>query len=314
MQHIQNASATLMSSEGTLYHLDLKRRDGVPPNLVLVGASDRVDAIARHFDEVVFVHTNTARPEFHSVFGVYQGSPVGAISVGIGTPSMEIVCNELHALFEYDPHHDRWEKPSAPIHIIRLGTAGASRADIPLGAYAITRFSVGLDNAGIYYPPVPQDPESASLEAHLQHTLFGVVNPCLYATPAHPRVVSTLVKMASRQSSVPVVEGITTSSPGFFAAEGRTVGRLHTAFTLPEFMKAVEEFSFQDLHIVNHEMETSILLRMMHEQLRYEVGALCIILDNLRTNEIIAPALYQRRMDDAIVVVLDSLAYLASHT
>ena len=79
-------------------------------------------------------------------------------------------------------------------------------------------------------------------------------------------------------------------------------------------MKAVEEFSFQDLHIVNHEMETSILLRMMHEQLRYEVGALCIILDNLRTNEIIAPALYQRRMDDAIVVVLDSLAYLASHT
>ncbi len=300
----------IIAPDGTLYHLDLKRADHIPHNLILVGASDRVDTIASHFDEVTFTHTNASRPEFHAAFGRYKGVPVGAVSVGIGTPSMEIACNELHALFEYDHMRDVWEKPAKPINIIRLGTAGTSLKDIPLGAYAISQYSLGLDNVGVYYP-VAQDAKSKELLKALHATKFGVINQALYVAPAYPKVVSILKQEALKAGAGHVVQGLTTSSPGFFASEGRRVGRLTTAFTLEEFIHEVETFSFQDMRIVSHEMETSILFRLMYEQLGYHVGALCVILDNVASNEVIAKEEYTQRMEGAIRVALESLVKLS---
>ena len=267
----------IIAPNGTVYHLDLKASDGIPPNLILVGAASRVDDIATHFDEVYFTHTNKDRPEFYITCGTYKGVPVGALSVGMGTPSMEIACNELHALFEYDHTRDVWHTPEKPINIIRLGTAGTSLRDIPLGAYAITQYSLGLDNAGVYYPVAHQSEESFQLLQALRTTSFGAVNPALYVAPAHAMVVDALQRVAGEQGAK-AVKGLTTTSPGFFAAEGRQVGRLTTAFTLEEFIKEVEKFSCHGMRIVSHEMETSILFRILYEQLGW-VGALCVILD-----------------------------------
>jgi len=123
--------------------------------------------------------------------------------------------------------------------------------------------------------------------------------------------VEILEKQAARLGIGCVMSGLTTSSPGFFAAEGRTIGRMKTAFSLKEFIQEVEQFSYQGMRIINHEMETSILFRIMQEILGYNVGAVCLVLDNLRSNEVIAPKEYKKYMESAIMITLDVLAELS---
>src|SRR3989344_4783124 len=96
-------SQLIIFEDGTIYHIDLKRADNIPGNIILVGAASRVESIAKTFDTVRFEHRNAARPEFYTVAGSYRGTEVAAMSIGIGTDNMEIALNELHALFEYDP-------------------------------------------------------------------------------------------------------------------------------------------------------------------------------------------------------------------
>jgi uridine phosphorylase len=302
-------SELIISPDGTLYHLDLKRSDGIPSNLLLMGSAERVDTVSKHFDTVRFRHENKARPEFRSAFGTYKGISVGAISTGIGTPSMEIVCNELHALFEYDYKRNQWHKPKQPINIIRVGTCGTSLPDIPLGALAVIEYSLGLDNAGLYYPPSPRlrrtSPQQGILKA-FQKTKLGKINPCAYVSEATPFVTETLKNIAGS-----FISGIATTSPGFFASEGRTIGRMNTALSLKEFIKEINDFSFQGLRITSHEMETSILFRIMNEILGYRTGAICVVLDNLKRNEVIGPSLFKKQMNLCIRTALDAIRDLA---
>ena len=65
------------------------------------------------------------------------------------------------------------------------------------------------------------------------------------------------------------------------------------------------------MRIVSHEMETSILFRILYEQLGYRVGALCVILDNVRSNEVISKEEYRKRMDGAIITVLSAITQLS---
>ena len=147
------SSQLIIFDDGTIYHIDLKRSDNVPRNILLVGASDRVDLIATHFDEITFQHRNKSRPEFHTMAGTYKGVPIAAMSIGIGIGPVDIAMNELHALFEYDHTDNTWaDDPLPKVNIIRVGTSGTSLPNIPAGALAISTHGLGLDNLGAYYP------------------------------------------------------------------------------------------------------------------------------------------------------------------
>lgn len=304
------SSQLIIFDDGTLYHIDLKKTDSVPPNILLVGASDRVDLISAHFDKVTFQHRNKARPEFHTIAGTYNDVPVAAMSIGIGVGPVDIAINELHALFEYEHVAGRWTEQPAKVNIIRVGTCGSSLPDIPAGALAISKFAIGLDNLGAYYP-IRRGSESMSLQIETQFlkTTVGHFNPCSYCSSASPAAVDAL-RRAAGSGNREVFTGITTASPGFFGPEGRQIGRIKTVFGPQEFRDVIQSFKVQKQRIINHEMETSILFRLGYEQLGYNVGAICLVVDNLATDEVITGDDAKERMNVCIRVALDSLIRL----
>src|SRR3989344_816517 len=313
------SSQLIIFEDGTLYHVDLRRSDNIPPNLLLVGAADRVDLIGSHFDEIVFRHHNKARPEFYTVAGTYKERPVAVMSIGIGPGPMDIAINELHALFEYDHVLNSWTKNRPRVNIIRVGTCGTSLPEIPAGSFAISKYTIGLDNLGTYYPlPLTHTYSSsigirARIEKRFLETSIGKTNPLSYCAKAHPSAVKALLRSAVQFGEINkhFFNGITTASPGFFGPEGRQIGRIATAFGPEEFRKIVQSFTVDGLKIINHEIETSVLFRLGYEHLGYNVGAICLIVDNLATDEVITGKEAAEKMSTCIKVALDSLVILS---
>ena len=307
-------SQLIVFDDGTLYHIHLKKADTIPPNILIMGADDRVNEVASHFDEINFNHRNPKRSEFHIIAGTYKGVPVAAMSIGIGPGPMDIAVTELHALFEYDHTTGSWTDRAPAVNIVRVGTCGTSLPGIPVGALAISTHSLGLDNLGAYYPlpDSERDPLSVKIEKKFLKTRMGRVNPLAYCSPASRTAIWALRESAKTLGESPnTVSGITTASPGFFGPEAKQIGRIRTAFGQKEFIKTVQSFKVDGLKIVNHEMETSILFRLGYEHLGYNVGAVCLVVDNLATDEVIASDEAKERMNACISVALGALAALA---
>ena len=306
-------SELVIYPDGTLYHIDLKRADNIPPNIFLVGAAERADSFAKAFDSVSFRHRNSARPEFYTVAGFYKNVPMAVISTGIGPDNTEIVMNELHALFEYDHQKSEWTNVLPRVNIIRVGTCGACLKEIPAGALAITRYSIGLDNLGVYYPALNRDAVAEKIEKEFLKTIVGKTNPLSYAAPAYAEVIVALEKSAqdAGEKAPMLISGITTASPGFFAPEGRNIGRIKTAFSLEQFVNLIYEFEAEGLKIINHEMETSILFRLANEILGYRAGAICVVVDNLSSDEFIDANFAKERTEKCISIALEAMARLA---
>lgn len=303
------SSELVIFPDGTLYHIDLKRSDNIPPNILLMGAASRVDAVAKQFDSITFTHRNKARPEFYIVVGTYKHAPVAAFSIGIGHGNVDIVLNELHALFEYNHKKDSWADTPASVRLIRVGTCGTSLPEIPVGTIAISEYSLGLDNLGLYYPAPQTHPTAQKIEQAFSQTKIGKVISSTYCSAASVTITNTLKRLGQSlaDKNIPAISGITTSSPGFFAPEGRRIGRIGTAFSLTEFVADIQKFEIEGLKIINHEMETSILFRIAHEILGYQVGAICLVLDNLTTDDFMNAKEAEKRMDDCITLALDAL-------
>lgn len=306
-------SELVIYPDGTLYHIDLKRADNIPPNVFLVGAAERVDSFTKAFDSVSFQHRNPARPEFYTVAGSYKNIPLAAISTGIGPDNIEIVMNELHALFEYDHTTNSWIKTPPRVNIIRVGTCGASLKKIPAGAFAISRYSIGLDNLGAYYPAAKRDATAKKIEEKFLKTIVGKINPLSYASPASWDVITALENAAedAGEKDPMLISGITTASPGFFAPEGRNIGRLKTSFSLEQFVTLIQKFEAEELKIINHEMETSILFRMANEILGYRAGAICVVVDNLSSDEFIEANFAKERIEKCVKIAMEAMVRLA---
>lgn len=315
-----SGSQLVIYPDGTLYHIDLKRDDNIPKNLFFVGAAGRAKSFAKYFDEitfehkrkrVIFDHENKKRPEFHIVAGKYKGIPMAAMSCGIGVDNIEIVITELHALFEYDHISGEWTDKIPNINIIRVGSCGTSLPEISPGAIAISDYALGLDNLGAYYPLLARRVmPNMLIESKFLKTKIGQVNPLSYCSSPTPLVVKILKETALDRGEVfqeTLFSGITTASPGFFGPEGRQIGRIQTAFTLEEFLHAIQTFDVDGKKIINHEMEVSILFRIAYEQLGYNVGTICLVLDNLETDDFLDSALAEKRMDETIKIALEAM-------
>lgn len=309
------SSELIIFDDGTLYHIDLKQKDAIPKNLLLMGASGRVNDVAKQFDSITFRHRNKARPEFYIVAGTYKKTPIAAFSIGIGPDNMEIALNELHALFEYDHVKNHWAQTKPSVNIIRVGTAGSSLPELSPGTIAISEYSLGLDNLGIFYPPKKLNDSAVKIEKAFSDMNIGTIRLSSYCSKASESAIRALQKAAAGYvSTIKIVSGITTSSPGFFAAEGRNIGRIKPVFSLNKFVAAVQRFTATGgLRIVSHEMETSILFRIGNEILGYNTGAVCLILDNLASDDFMDAQEAKRRMDACITIALDALVLLAKN-
>ncbi len=123
-----NKSELVLNSDGSIYHLNLCPGD-VAETIMLVGDPGRVKIIANFFDTIELEKQNR---EINTVTGTYKGKRLSVMSTGMGTDNIEIVVNELDALFNVDLKTRYFKEEKTRLNLIRIGTSGALQPDIPV--------------------------------------------------------------------------------------------------------------------------------------------------------------------------------------
>jgi uridine phosphorylase len=319
------ASDLPVDAEGRIYHLQIKPGQ-IAPDILLVGDPGRAEMIGSTFLrdlEVEHEHrglvTVTGTSEITGARATII-SPVRTTvaTSGIGTPSLEIVVQELVALFEID-FATRTRKDEFPrLHVLRVGTSGGLQASTALGTPIITSYAIGLDNTGLFYEVPYLDETCARLEDELGDLVkgamrsgsrfYGKVHP--YVSRAEPALVDALLE-ASETLGVPAKLGLTVSSSGFFAPQGRDVARIQPS--LPEWDRILSEYDprVDGQRIENMEMEASFLIHFLGG-LGHWGGAICAAIANRRQDTFAAR--YQDAIKDTTRLALWALATLRSRT
>ncbi len=286
-----------LNSEGVVYHIEAKPSD-IADQIILVGDPGRVPWTASFFDpgSVRFDHQHR---EIRTMTGTYKGTPVTCLSTGMGTDNIEIILNELQILKEYDAHTGHWMKPSK-LTLIRVGTCGSPQ-DIPLGSLAITQQALGLDNTCQYYT-APKDPETVRLTEQANQTPLGAIG--VYASKAHPDITAALARSASINApNRPHLIGTTASASGFYACQGRAVGRFKSHMRFPNLIDILGE-----LKVLNLEMENSALC-FLSNLLGWRAGTICAVVSTREKEHraFATPEQIKGALHDALIIALETI-------
>jgi uridine phosphorylase len=305
------ASDFPVDPEGRVYHLQLHPQD-LAPDIIIVGDPGRAAAIAARY----FTSRECERSHrgLVTITGrTAAGHRITVTTSGMGTPSLEIVLQEIVALNELD-FATRTRKNEFPrLHIVRVGTSGGLQAATPLGAPIVTTYAIGLDNTGLFYNVPTDDPHIPRLEVELhrlitaaqpESRLRGAIYP--YVARCSPEMVAAM-RAAGEEIGASIITGLTVSNSGFFSNQGRDVSRLLPS--VPDIDQLVADFDpgLGGERIENMEMETSFLAHFM-TGLGHVAGAICPAISNRRLDTF-SPT-YPEAMDRAIVIALGALRRL----
>jgi uridine phosphorylase len=315
------ASDLPIDEEGRIYHLQIKPEQ-LAPNILLVGDPERAEVIGAEFlHDIIVEHEHRG---LVTVTGIAETtgeqatiiSPVRTTvsTSGMGTPSLEIVIQELIALNEID-FATLSPKPEFPrLQIIRIGTCGGLQKSTKLGTPIITSYAVGMDNTGLFYEaPVP-DETCTRLENELSQLVkdsmkagsryYGKIQP--YLSRAEPLMVKALAE-ASQMLGIPSKVGLTVSCSGFFASQGRNISRVPPS--IPDLDRILSEYDprLDGQRIENMEMETSFLINFLGG-LGYWGASICTAIANRREDTFFQN--YQDAVRDSIKIALLAMANL----
>jgi len=126
----------LFEADGRLHHIAIKRGD-VGRYVLLPGDPERVELIARRFDDPRFVASHR---EYVTWTGSLDGVEVSCTSTGIGCPSTAIAVEELAA--------------AGADTFIRVGTSGAMQRDIRTGDIGIISGAIRDEGTSRHYLPL----------------------------------------------------------------------------------------------------------------------------------------------------------------
>jgi uridine phosphorylase len=139
---------TPTNEAGAQYHLSLSAGQ-IPSTILMPGDPARVERLRRTWDDGVELAFHR---EFRSARGSYKGIEIGAISSGVGSPSLEIATQEFAVI--------------GGETIIRIGTCGAIFPEIELGDLIIPVAAVRRDGTTDSYLP-PEHPAFADPEVYM---------------------------------------------------------------------------------------------------------------------------------------------------
>lgn len=317
------ASDLPIDENGRIYHLQIKPGQ-IAPDILIVGDPGRAEMIGSVFLrdlEVEHEHRGLVTVTGTSDITGDRATIISPVRTtvatsGIGTPSLEIVVNELVALNEID-FETRTRKPGYPrLHILRVGTSGGLQASTELGTPIITSYAIGMDNTGMFYEVPYPDEICKRLERELDQVIrdsmstesrfYGRIHP--YVSRADPTIVDALLQ-ASASLGVPAKVGLTVSNSGFFAPQGRDTARLRPC--VPDLDKVFADYDPRvgGQRIENMEMEASFLVHFLGG-LGYWAGAICPAIANRRKDTF--DIHYQDATKNAIKVALLALATIRS--
>ena len=238
-------SELILNPDGSIYHLNL-RPEQVADTIILVGDPNRVPRVSAYFDTIEF---STQKREFCTHTGTYKGKRLTALSTGIGPDNIDIVINELDALFNIDLHTRKPKEQLTSLNIVRFGTSGSLQADIPVDSFVLSSHGLGMDNMLHAYKNAPKVREIAMEEAFMAHTQWNT-------DKGRPYIVDCGETLKQRLLTDKVFEGITGTAPGFYGPQGRM---LRLPVQDPTLNDKLHSFNYKGYRMTNLEMETSAI-------------------------------------------------------
>ncbi|MEM7372282.1 MAG: nucleoside phosphorylase [Bacteroidota bacterium] len=266
----------ILNSDGSIYHLALHPGE-LAKRIFFVGDQDRVEKVGQYFDDIEFVRR---KREFCTLTGSYLGDRISVISTGIGTDNIDIVWNEIDALFNLS-FSTRYPNARAQrLKVIRLGTCGGMQADVPVDSLVLSAYALGADGLMPFYDVPPLTGRGALFEHQWQTFLQATgLNVNVYAAQGSRHLTKLVEDLFPN-----ILTGITFTANGFYGPQGRTLGRVSVKWpNLPERL-ATFALPEQKLRVLNMEMETAGILGL-GRALGHEAGSLSVILANRGTGK-----------------------------
>ena len=202
--------------------------------------------VSAYFDTIEF---STQKREFCTHTGTYKGKRLTVLSTGIGPDNIDIVINELDALFNIDLHTRKPKEQLTSLNIVRFGTSGSLQADIPVDSFVLSSHGLGMDNMLHAYKDAPNVREIAIEEAFMAHTQWNT-------DKGRPYIVGCGEILKQQLLTDKVFEGITGTAPGFYGPQGRM---LRLPVQDPTLNDKLHSFNYKGYRMTNLEMETSAI-------------------------------------------------------
>lgn len=237
-------SELILNPDGSIYHLNLKP-ENVAKNIIFVGDQNRVPKVSKHFDSIEF---ETQKREFRTITGVYKGTRMSVISTGIGPDNIDIVMNELDALFNIDLETRTLKETHVSLNIVRIGTSGSLQSDIPVDSFVLAKYGLGFDGM-LHSYDCEAILEADFEDAFIKHTNWS-------PRKARPYIVKNSSLLEKKLTSDKVFIGVTATAVGFYGPQGRI---LRLPLQDNELNSKIDNFEFNGIKITNLEMETSAI-------------------------------------------------------
>ncbi len=228
-------SELIINEDGSIYHLNLKPGE-LSSCIITVGDQNRVDKVASYFDKIELV---VQKREFRTITGYLKGKRLSVISTGIGTDNIDIVLNEIDALFNIDLQTREIKTDKVSLDFIRIGTSGAIQSDIPVDSIMISNGAIGTDGLLNYYH-YKESKELKRLDLDISNIY------CYYVEADH--------LLVQHFQDNHILNGITVTANGFYGPQMRTL-RLEP--NQNAWLNKIESLSFGSLVVSNLEMETA---------------------------------------------------------
>ena len=237
-------SELILNPDGTIYHLHLKPSD-VANTIIFVGDQERVGEVTKYFDSIDFEVQNR---EFKTQTGTYKGKRLSVISTGIGSDNIDIVLNELDALFNIDFETREIRANKTSLSIVRIGTSGALQPDIDIDSFILSAYAIDI-NGMLQSYKIDTIKNPLIEAAFVKHTQWSPQKP-------YPVIVQNSSRLEALLKSEQTLTGLTATCGGFYGPQGRVLRlELHD----DSLNQKMDDFEFNDLKVTNFEMETSAI-------------------------------------------------------
>lgn len=260
----------VLQGDGSIYHLKLKPGD-VAETIFLVGDPARAKIISAFFDEIELQQSNR---EINTFTGYYKGKRMSVLSTGMGTDNIEIVVNELDALFNIDFETKLSKHKTVSLNLIRIGTSGGLQPDIPVNnSYLVSKYGLGLDGLAYFYENGPLVIERELTSSFINQMDWDKYLPRPYAVKGSSKLLEIIGGDWRK--------GITLTAPGFYAPQGR---ELRLKVTDNTIIDRARNFKYSGYQVTNFEMETSALY-LLAKMLGHQAVTVCDIIANRITGD-----------------------------
>lgn len=283
------ASELILNNDGSVYHLALLPED-ISNNIITVGDPERVNSIASHFSKILVQKRNR---EFYTVKGIYNNKEITVISTGIGTDNIDIVLNELNILAKINLKTLEYLSNPRKLSILRIGTSGTLREDIPLGSRLLSEHAIGLEGLMNFYPLEYQASEQKFNKVIKEQltTSFPFLSPYVVSSS------STINKLFADD----FIFGVTATCQGFYHPQGRFLWGKNQE----SILMCLKGINFEGKVVTNFEMETAGILGLAR-YFGHEASSVSLILANRTTNEFIQNG--EQKMKELIEHCLEKLS------